>query len=743
MNNSITSALCLLLLVASCAIDEGKIETEKNKAADIIAAYMENPEGGDTRLSLDASNNLLWQEGDKISIVGTSSAEFTLSSGKGTQSATFTGNMSGAGAAPYFAVMPKDDGAKVIDNAVVFSIPQQKGAQKNNIAKSTNPMAGKVSGGSVQFHNLFGLLKLTFTSSSSVTIKKITLHDLGGNMLWGTCTIPIKSDTLDYTDIRLSGGDNTINMVWNTPATFGSTARSYYFAVPPGSLDRGFSVVMYEYDSTRDNGIGRAYTFIQKISNPVTAQRSVIINMDAVAMSEKSEPADPKARGYYKSLFVNAGPKLTNNYTTAKFQWIIDLGMENDYEYFVGDSTDYIIAKQASVITRNSNDDNGVLLYPDGSPRFRVVYCNGGKSSNHARTLYQDGRTRYHDFFHNGGSYVGTCAGGFLARSIFDGENCYDNPDTTKNRGFGIWPGTMTSSGMPKNNTNFPTIYTAQTMTKAFGPFAAGDTIERVRHHGGFYINESSSPNKTIPHEILMRYRYTEQNTSDTTSYTEYNRVNYTIFNMGKTKSRDGEVSMIAYKKDETTGRAILCGSHPEAVKLGKNLQLMTRMITYALEGVGDPKVTAALELGEERNSDRIGDRQYHHFTFTSDSDVDGCKIILASSSSADLYLALRKDDIAWLSDADYVICTSGGNKTLNVKSLPAGKWYVSVYCASKITATAKTGSNNLAYWSYDDPTGVLNGIQYSICIQQTGVKGSSQAHFPSESPVASYSMDD
>lgn len=724
-------ATSFLFLAASCSFDEEGNIPCGTEVPDVISVSAETPSPDvATKAKLEDGTRIIWESNDKISVVGSSSTVFTLSDGAGTSAGKFSGTMSAAGSAPYFAVMPSDDAARVSGGGVTFRIPQKKGAQANNIAKSAVPMAGVVRDDGVQFHNLFGLLKMTFTSSPSVTVKKITLHDLGGNMLWGDCFIPVKADTLAYNDIVLSGGDNTINMVWTGTATFSTTPKSYYFAVPPGALDRGFSMVLYEYDASAPDGIGRAYTFIQKVSDPVSAKRSVIINIDNVALAEKSEPRDVKARGYYKTLFVDAGPKLSNYYSTSHFKWLTTMGLVNDYEYFAGDSVATVIGKQASVINRNSRDANGVLLYPDGEPRFRMTYCNGGKSSAHGRTLYMDGRRRFHDFYHNGGSYVGTCAGGFLARTQTSGENCYDNADSTKNHAFGIWPGTMSSSAMPINNTDYPTIYTAQKMLASFGPLAAGDTIEQVKHHGGFYIAKNAT-NNAVPHENLMSYQYTEKDTGNPYSYTEYNRLNQPAFGFGSSagprSSRVDQVSLIAYKKSDATGRALLCGSHPERETTGKKLQLMETMVKYALEGNGDPDIKSELTLGTTRDMSKktadndpghtgIGDRQYHHFIFRNEV-AQAVRIQLSSKAGVDLYLALRKDGLAWMSDAEYVVCSSGGNKTFDIKSLPAGTWYVSVYCPETIIATPKTGSNNLAYFEYGGKVTVLDGVAYSITV--------------------------
>lgn len=56
-------------------------------------------------------------------------------------------------------------------------------------------------------------------------------------------------------------------------------------------------------------------------------------------------------------------------------------------------------------------DENGILLYPDGEPRFRMIYVNGGLATQHGRSLGEDGRQRIRDYVAAGGSYLGSCAG--------------------------------------------------------------------------------------------------------------------------------------------------------------------------------------------------------------------------------------------------------------------------------------------------------------------------------------------
>ena len=70
---------------------------------------------------------------------------------------------------------------------------------------------------------------------------------------------------------------------------------------------------------------------------------------------------------------------------------------------------------QREMICGSEMDENGVLLYPDGEPRFRVIYMNGGKATAHGRSLTPAGRSNMQKFLKNGGSYVGTCAGAYIS----------------------------------------------------------------------------------------------------------------------------------------------------------------------------------------------------------------------------------------------------------------------------------------------------------------------------------------
>ena len=62
----------------------------------------------------------------------------------------------------------------------------------------------------------------------------------------------------------------------------------------------------------------------------------------------------------------------------------------SSYEFFISSEDDAFaspleneVQVMNSVISGNASDPNGVLLYPDGEPRFRFVLIFGGSSTSH------------------------------------------------------------------------------------------------------------------------------------------------------------------------------------------------------------------------------------------------------------------------------------------------------------------------------------------------------------------------
>lgn len=753
-----TALLPVLAVVCACDISD---MPQARGFEDIITVSTETPSATRTTLVAQGTDafKLCWSSSDAITIVGKDAAgnakttPFTLTSGGGTETATFAGTLADAGNPPYYAVFPQRENAVIEDGYLKFNISQKKGAQQNNIAASTVPAVANVDvvdgAPVVNLRNLTGLLAITFQSKPSISVKQIDIHDLAGNMLWGDCKIPVKQDgTLDYAAMTLENGDNTIKMRWNTYVTFNNTAKTYYFPVPEGALDRGFSVVLHQYDLSEPDSLGKTVTVIQKISSPTPMKRSQVIAMDAYYIPHKYEAKAVNARGFYKDIFLDGGCNLTSNYKSSQIPATSYINLET--EGFGSSTSANEKSTQCGVMVSAPqgeitwSDANGVLVYPDGEPRFRTIYVNGGTSYNHGPSLGDEGRKRIHDYFYAGGSYTGSCAGSFLSSTYIDGTKRYGNSTASSNWSFGLYPGDLTHTGLPRNINTFPTVYTGMQILPDLkdlpyypNTFQKKDTIEDTGHHGGSYYPHTAR-NSSYPVDELLAYQYSDHSCmKDTSQYKPSN------FGMDKFKKSNGtnpkivdSVNTWAYKASKVSGRMVVTGSHPETKKLGSQRDFTAMMFLYSMDGVGEPAVKRTLSLGylckmdktTEQNSPgltKIGDKQYHHFKVTVDEDYKDVEIVLDSDydaeSGIDLYLCFRKDDFAWMTDADYSICTKGGKKTLYIKSVPAGVWYISVYLATTVESELVTSATNstLHYHQYTGHTEVLDGIAYSIQINK------------------------
>jgi len=94
-------------------------------------------------------------------------------------------------------------------------------------------------------------------------------------------------------------------------------------------------------------------------------------DMQQRVIIERKEPAcyvgkrSDETEGFYKDLFMSGGVNLSSRRTLPAAE---SLGL--CYEYYAGKDR----SKQNEILCGSSDDVNGVLLYPDGQPRFRMVY---------------------------------------------------------------------------------------------------------------------------------------------------------------------------------------------------------------------------------------------------------------------------------------------------------------------------------------------------------------------------------
>lgn len=422
---------------------------------------------------------------------------------------------------------------------------------------------------------------------------------------------------------------------------------------------------------------------------------SILCSLSIWAQSDEGYRS---AKGYYKDIFMDSGIMLTSRKDLPAARY-----MGLSYEAFISATNkeeDLLTRKdtvlQTLLICGSAMDQNGILLYPDGQPRFRMIYMNGGKATQHGRSLTDLGRERIREYVEHGGSFVGTCAGAFNASYGIAKDN------GKPHEGYlGIWPGLTASTGLSNSATGM--FVEPDSPLLKYCDFGGDMRIDSVRHNGGCYAYfEQQFPEGT---EILLRYD------ADTI------KVKNSFHN---------QISAWAYKGSEEKGRIVLIGSHPEAVTSGERLDLMSAMIRYAMDGNANCQLKGELVNGNPRKMVKqstdndpaftaIGDKQYHHFMIDIPPRTEKVTVNLESIpgwTDYDLYLCAGYENFVFMDNAEYKEVSLGVSKTLTILNPKMGHLFISVFCDTTVeNETTSYGIN------YVGRTDVLNGEPYIITV--------------------------
>lgn len=418
-------------------------------------------------------------------------------------------------------------------------------------------------------------------------------------------------------------------------------------------------------------------------------------------------PKDVVNTAYYKDVFVdggcdlNSGIKVGNTYVNGKLPFALARCGFDKVEYFISSSaTGYgagEVTLQNSIVAGNDKDENGVLLYPDGQARFRLFYSFGGHSNDHGTTLGSLGRARVNDFYAGGGSYVGSCAGAYLAGKYASGKQ--------KNY-YNIWAGgNMVATSV--SNSTIEIEMTSKTFQQYYGP-ADGTLVVGARHNGGGYMDSAGAPKGT---EVIALYRNAEGKDSKYSGFY-------------------GKPAVWAYKESQASGRMVVTGSHPEDESAGDVYDLTSSMFKYAWDGAGCARVKHVLHNGQtvsmtkktaesQPDNTAIGDLQCHHFVLYLPKGVPSLSVELQGSGDYDLSLYLKKGTFAFPeASPDYKSEEAGPRQMIQTGHLASGLWFVTVKCMSAVTATdtyIDEAGKKGRYFDYTGKTGVLNGVPYTV----------------------------
>lgn len=419
--------------------------------------------------------------------------------------------------------------------------------------------------------------------------------------------------------------------------------------------------------------------------NKPTTKLAVIITLvmlfsQHVCAAEKVKNNVPN-RSFYKDVFFDCGVGLTSRDSLPAVQM---LGWSIERCAFDGADE---APMQNAIIAGDSTDWNGHLLFPDGEPRFKVFFMDGGSSLQHGSSLGEAGRRRIREFVNAGGSYVGTCAGAIIASRGFE-----SNPSIPSY--LGVWPGIYCHTG--RANTSSGMFVDKKSPLLRYYNFGNDNYIENVRHNQGNYPAD-------LPQgaEVLTRY-----------DFKEAGRVHK-------------QPAVAAYKANINTGRLVLCGSHPEEVVDGERRDLTAAMLQYAVDGVGVTRIKGFLENGKPRVMDRntyervpeytrIGDMQYHHFAVDIPEGARDITFSLEGAPGSHMTLAIGRETFAYDDCADFRSTIDGAKHQFTLSKMAKGVWYIAVKCLDQVETVENHHGQSYRPTTVKD---LLNGVPYTVTV--------------------------
>ncbi len=239
-----------------------------------------------------AQIDLTWNEGDQITVkVGDATAVFTLESGAGTASATFTGTMPAAGST-YQVSYPVNYDESVLANQTYTANGFGKG-----LMKMSTKVDGTLDGG---FKLIADNALLGLQLSGAQTLGKIVV----------TNTATAKTYTLNCAGVTLS-----------------NAATLFYIVVPVGEWASGFGVDVYDNTDTKVTSFAKATTatFVagDAMVMPVKEVEEPVQNYEGIGVfsvsADKQVTFSPGNLQYTQS---------TNTWSFASTQWEV-IGADN------------------------------------------------------------------------------------------------------------------------------------------------------------------------------------------------------------------------------------------------------------------------------------------------------------------------------------------------------------------------------------------------------------------------------
>ena len=281
MKKLFTYSFLTVLILAGCQVKE--LETEKQEvllaqgSKPFVAIIEDDSVGNETRTTLDNSGNVLWKQGDQVSIFAGNSVNLCYqvsdeSEGKTTAALNkISGSGSGSVLDNNVALYPYASTATIAksgSNYVISGIelPAVQNYADGSFGNRTFPMAAITNSTAemnLSFKNVLGGIKLQLKGTATIT--SITVTGNNNEILYGDAEVTISTESAPSINLT-NASAKTVTLDCGTGVTLDSgTATSFIIALPPITMTGGFTVTVtdtegkeMEIKSTRSQTVTRS-----------------------------------------------------------------------------------------------------------------------------------------------------------------------------------------------------------------------------------------------------------------------------------------------------------------------------------------------------------------------------------------------------------------------------------------------------------------------------------------------------
>lgn len=222
------AAVASVALLVGCTTDpltptpqpEPEPEPEPEPKETVLTATVEA-----TRTSLNDRGEVLWSANDEIRVFGDEDmADFAMTGGKNTTTATFEGFLPESTSGDYVATYPAD----MWSDAVTLVTPTEQTYKRGSFANNTNPMIATFDGDDtdITFRNLMGVIKFQLVGTGTIDNIVISNEDV---ILAGEFeVIP------DKAAVEAVSGSKVLTLT-DVGVTLGTKPEAFYVLVPPAT----------------------------------------------------------------------------------------------------------------------------------------------------------------------------------------------------------------------------------------------------------------------------------------------------------------------------------------------------------------------------------------------------------------------------------------------------------------------------------------------------------------------------